>query len=260
MAIDSTKNKEMAEDPKTRCQNERKVVGEPRRRRPRLVAAKTLPNPTAYALALNGEYSDWAYDEDRARSERGRWRRVSGVNETHPLDIEIGTGNGYFFAHQATKEPGRTLMGIELKFKPLIQSIRRSLGAGNTNSRVVRYDASCIEDVFAEGELNNIYIHHPDPWPRQRDRKHRLIQAGFLRTLHGLMRPGSFVNFKTDSEAYFDWALPLISDSEFSLIRKTRDLHRSEWAKENFVTHFERLFMQRGQPIYYCRFEKSRGV
>ena len=101
-----------------------------------------------------------------------------------------------------------------------------------------------------------MFIHHPDPWPRQRDYKHRLIQTEFLETLYGLMRAGSFVNFKTDSEDYYDWALPLIQQSKFKVTRQTRDLHQSEWAGENFVTHFEQLFLQKGQPIFYCRFEK----
>ena len=227
-----------------------------RKRRPRLVAAKTLPNPTDYVLALNGEFAEWAYDEQRALQHRGEWRQQFGLPVEHPLDLEIGTGNGYFFAHRALSEPSRALIGLELKFKPLIQSIRRALRGGAKNAKIARYDASCIEDVFAPGELNNVFIHHPDPWPRQRDYKHRLIQTEFLETLYGLMRAGSFVNFKTDSEDYYDWALPLIQQSKFKVTRQTRDLHQSEWAGENFVTHFEQLFLQKGQPIFYCRFEK----
>jgi len=225
-------------------------------RRPRLVETKTLPNPTEYVVALNGEYRDWAYDEERCQENRGKWRALFGKPDSAPMDLEIGTGNGYFFAHRATAEPDRLLVGIELKYKPLIQSIRRARREGCVNARIARYDANCLEDLFAEGELNHVFIHHPDPWPRKRDWKHRLIQTEFLELLWPLMRPGSYINFKTDSEDYYDWALPPFENSKFKKLRATRDLHKSEWASENFVTHFEQLFLQKGQPIFYCRFEK----
>ena len=228
----------------------------PRQRRPRMVETKTLPKPTEYALALNGECADWAYDESRAKEHRGQWRAQFGVDTAAPLDLEIGTGNGYFFAHRAVAEPSRSLIGLELKYKPLIQSIRRARREGTENARIARYDASCLEDIFAPAELNHVFIHHPDPWPRKRDWKHRLIQDEFLLKLWDLMRPGSFVNFKTDSEDYYDWALPIFENSKFKKLRATRDLHKSEWASENFITHFESLFLEKGQPIFYCRFEK----
>lgn len=237
-------------------QNPKEKSTNGRTRRPRLVETKTLPTPTEYAAALNGEYAPWAFDETRSQELRGKWREHFAVEAVAPVDLEIGTGNGYFFAHQAVKEPARSLVGMELKYKPLIQTIRRALRDGAKNARIVRYDASCLEDIFADGELNNVFIHHPDPWPRKRNWKHRLIQDEFMDIMWNLMRPGTFINFKTDSEDYYDWALPIFEKSKFKKSRATRDLHKSEWATENFVTHFESLFLQKGQPIFYCRFEK----
>lgn len=227
-----------------------------RTRTPRLVPTEGLPNPTEYVLALTGEYRDWAFDEVRAKHAKGQWRSIFGVSSEAPLDLEIGTGNGYFFAHRAEAVSERSLLGIEIKFKPLIQSIRRVRKMGLTNARVCRYDASCLEDIFVSDELNDVFIHHPDPWPRTRDHKHRLIQADFLETVFGLMRPGGTVSFKTDSEDYFDWAMALIGQSQFQIVRSTRDLHQSPWAHENFVTHFEQIFLAKGQPIFYSSFRK----
>ncbi len=235
----------------------RQKIQPSRRRTPRLVATEGLPNPTEYVLALQGEFRDWALDEVRAQSAKGKWREVFGVSPEAPMDLEIGTGNGYFFAHQAGIAKERSLLGLEIKFKPLIQSIRRARRAGLTNARICRYDASCLEDLFASNELDNVFIHHPDPWPRQRDHKHRLIQTEFLDNLWTLMKPGSEVSFKTDSEDYFDWTLPLVNQSKFNLLYSTRDLHHSDWANQNFVTHFEQIFLAKGQPIFYCRFQKN---
>jgi tRNA (guanine-N7-)-methyltransferase len=227
------------------------------RHRPRMALTRNLRRPTAYVQMLNGEYSRWAFNEERAPLMKRKWREEFGVSFDHPLDIEIGTGNGYFFAHLANKNPGRALIGIERKFKPLIQSIRRAVRGGAENARIIRYDAVRLDDLFASAELNNVYIHHPDPWLKKRQWKHRLIQVEFLAELHRLMRPGSFVDFKTDSRDYFEWAVLLFKSSPFALVRETWDLHKTEWQSENFVTHFETIFMNKGQPIHYARLTKT---
>jgi tRNA (guanine-N7-)-methyltransferase len=226
----------------------------PRHRLPRMPLTRNLRRPTEYVRQLNGEFSDWAYNEERAAELLGRWRsEVFKVEADMPIDVEIGTGNGYHFAHLAEINPSRRLVGIELKFKPLIQSIRRALRTGASNARIIRYDASRVVDVFAPGEIDNVYIHHPDPWLKKRQWKHRLIQDEFLADLHTLMRPGSFVDFKTDSADYFAWALDKFKASRFHLSRETWDLHGSEWQAENFVTQFEKIFLAQGQSIHYAR-------
>src|SRR3954468_15125842 len=92
----------------------------------RVSSTKTIPKPNEYVLALLGEYSPWSYDEERAPTFRGQWRaNAFGVLENMPVDLEIGTGNGLHFAHHAARYPERCLIGLELRYKPLIQSIRR---------------------------------------------------------------------------------------------------------------------------------------
>ena len=234
-------------DPKS----EQKAV---RRQKPRMALTRNLRHPTEYVRQMNGEFSKWAFNEERAQALRGEWREKGfGVSENHPLDLEIGTGNGKHFAHLAAKFPERSILGIEIKFKPLIQSIKRALVGDRENARILRYDACRLDDLFKEGELNNVYIHHPDPWPKERQWKHRLIQDNFLVMIHGLMRPGTFIDFKTDDRPYFDWAVERFHRSKFRVVRETYDLHNSEWSGENFVTQFETIFLAKGQPIHYTR-------
>lgn len=223
-------------------------------RRPRVSSSKNFDNPTEYVLALQGEYSDYAFDEERAPKFKGVWRKeVFRVTEDHPLDLEVGTGNGYHFAHLAKSHPERSLVGLELKFKPLIQSIRRARKNGSENARIVRYDAHRVDHMFKEGELNNVYIHFPDPWSKKRHWKNRIIQTDYLLLLHSLMKPGSFLDFKTDNLDYFEWAIERFHASPFKVIRETRDLHKSDWKDDNFITGFERIFLQQGLLINHCR-------
>lgn len=234
------------------------VIAGVKLRRPRLASSKRFNHPTEYVKALQGEYSEYAYDEERSPLMKGKWRSEGfKVSESHPLDLEIGTGNGYHFAHLAEANPDRSLVGLELKFKPLIQSIRRARRAGSENALISRYDARRLDHLFVEGEVNNVYIHFPDPWSKKRHWKNRLIQTEFLVLLHSLMRPGTFLDFKTDNLEYFEWAAERFHASPFKVTRETRDLHASEWQATNFITGFERIFLQQGLKINYARMERA---
>lgn len=221
--------------------------------RSRLTKTEDLPEPNLYAKMLLGEYSHKAFDQERVVAFKGKWHdEVFKKPKGFPIDVEIGTGNGYHFADRSSKNPERGLVGFEVKYKPLIQTIRRALKAGaKDNAYICRYNAGDLIDLFEPGEIENLYIHHPDPWPRKRHWKHRLIQDVFLKELHTIMKPGRFIEFKTDNLEYFDWSEEIFKNSDFEVTFLTRDLHKSEKAETNFITHFEKIFLAKGQPIYY---------
>ncbi len=210
-----------------------------------------LPEPNQYVQMLLGEYSSWAFDEERAPKLRGVWRsEVFRMPETQPLDLEIGTGNGFHFAHYAKTHPDRSFLGIEIKYKPLIQSIRRAVTAGSTNARILRYNASLLTEIFAPQELNDVMIHFPDPWPRKKQWKHRLIQTEFLDLLFELQKPGSRVEFKTDNRDYFEWTMERAKKSRYKISEESWDYHREPHAQGAFITHFESIFMKQGLPTH----------
>lgn len=226
--------------------------------RRRLNLTRTLPNPNRYTLALEGEYSHRAFSEERAPANKGAWRtKVFGVPEERPLDLEIGTGNGFHFSHRAIQVPGRCLVGLELKYKPLVQAIRRAVRGGAVNAAMCRYHAFNIPDLFAEGELNDVYVHFPDPWTSPNKPKNRIMNRQLLRLLHTLQRPGSMIEFKTDSREMFLWALEEIADTPYRVVAQTLDLHRSPLAEGNFVTFFESLFLRDGIEINYIKLARD---
>lgn len=225
--------------------------------RPNITKTSEISNPTYYVEALGGEYSQFAFDEIRAEKFKGVWRSEAfGAPANIPMDLEIGTGNGFFFAHRAASQPQRLLLGLELKFKPLIQSIRRALKSGATNARIARYHAGFLHNLFEPEEIEHVFIHHPDPWTKRSQCKKRLMNRRFLEKLYHLQKPDSFLELKTDSSEYFFWAIEEFKLSPYKFERYTENLHLSEWAEENFVTHFEKVYLEKGQPIYYLRVHK----
>lgn len=218
----------------------------------RINSTRTLPRQNFYTLALNGEFSHRAFDEERAPMNKGKWRRqVFQKEDSVPLDLEIGTGTGTFFTHQALKQPQRLLIGMELKYKPLIQSIRRALVAQAQNAAVCRFHSFNTAELFSEGELDDIYIHFPDPWVTPRKPQNRTVNSALLGVLHGLQKPGSKIYFKTDSREYFLWSLEEIKKTPYLLTYQTLNLHNSEKSEQNFVTGFERIFHSQGIEINY---------
>ncbi len=227
------------------------------KRKYRTLRTKDIPFPNEYIEALTGEFAPWTFTEEEVLENKGIWRSdIFKVDDDQALDLEIGTGNGFHFANYALNNKSRNIIGLELKYKPLIQSIRRARNNGSTNMRMARYNASVLKYIFNQNELDNVIIHHPDPWLKKSQNKNRLIQDEFLSDLYLIQKENTYLDFKTDDLSYIEWALECFENSQYQITRKTFDLHNSEWSSENFVTAFEKIFISKGQPIYYCRLEK----
>lgn len=218
----------------------------------------TLPRPHQYVIALEGEYRHIAFSEERAPANKGKWRELvfGEKNSDRPMDLEIGTGNGFHFAHRAESDRSRLIVGIELKYKPLIQAIRRAQMCGYKNSAIARYHAFHTDELFLEGEINNVYIHFPDPWTTPNKPKNRVVNKEVLEMLYRLQRPGTFLEFKTDSREYFLWAMEEIKQTPYVQGEFTMNLHQSEFSATNFITGFEKIFLQKGIEINYVKLYK----
>ena len=218
---------------------------------------RTLPHQTQYTLALQNELAHIAFSEERAPLNKGKWRSdVFQKSSDIPMDLEIGTGIGKHFAHYVFKHPDRLLVGVEIKYKPLVQAMRRVLRLGLTNAAMARVHSFNLADVFAPQEVNHIFLHFPDPWVSPRKPRHRTIKHEILSQLFQLQKPGCFFELKTDSREYFDFALEEIPKTPYVLEFVTYDLHRSEMKEENFITTFEAIFLKQNLPIYGLRLRK----
>jgi len=209
-----------------------------------------------YVRLAHEDYRPWVVEVDECPPFKGLWREKMGLQPDDPLDLEIGTGNGYYFEYRCRTFQQRGLVGIELKYKPLIQTVKRALLTGHKHFKVVRYDASYIQSMFTENELNDVFIFFPDPWEKRRENKHRLINSEFLMALHRIQRPGTRLTIKTDSESYYNWICEVLKSSPYKVVATETDLHNSKWAEGNFQTHFERLWTRKGRKTFYVQLDR----
>ena len=188
---------------------------------------------------------------------RGRWAERFGND--HPIRIEIGCGKGRFIHEMAARHPEVNFIGIEKYSSVLLRALEKSTQPENdglTPPLFIRMDAENICEVFAPGEVEGIYLNFSDPWPKDRHAKRRLPGRRFLERYRDILAPGGFVEFKTDNNELFDFALEELKDSGYTLLYCTRDLHAdAEQMKDNVMTEYEERFSSMGNPINKYRIE-----
>lgn len=133
-----------------------------------------------------------------------------------PLVLEIGFGDGSFLIDQAERFPERNYVGIELAWDPIQRLFKKIERLGFDNVRVLRCDAQLAIDSLFEAEcFAEIFINHPDPWPKERHHRRRLLQKGFLAQIAGALTPTGQVTIATDHADYAQWICDILeSQSE----------------------------------------------
>lgn len=166
-----------------------------------------------------------------------------------PLFIEIGMGKGQFITTLAKTNPDINYIGIEKYSSVLIRAIEKQTELELPNLKFIRMDAENINDVFAENEVDGIYLNFSDPWPKDRHAKRRLTSRQFFARYEKLLKPEGKIQFKTDNSALFDFSLEEVEAANFKATEVSYDLHNSEWNEGNVMTEYEERFSAKGNPI-----------
>ena len=179
---------------------------------------------------------------------KGKWREAFGND--HPVYVEIGMGKGRFLMDMARLYPEINFIGIEKYSSVLLRAVQKLEEEELPNVRLIRMDAEDLENVFAQGELDRIYLNFSDPWPKPRHAKRRLTSTEFLSRYEKVLPPQGLVEFKTDNTPLFDFSLEQVKEAGWTLQAFTYDLHHNkELNKENIMTEYEEKFSSKGNPI-----------
>ena len=188
---------------------------------------------------------------------RGKWQELFENN--NPVHIEIGTGKGRFLITLAEQNPDINYVGIEKFSSVLIRAIEKQRELALPNLYFIRMDAENIEDVFAEGEVDRIYLNFSDPWPKDRHAKRRLTSRQFFGRYNKVLSKKGRVEFKTDNRSLFDFSVEEVKEAGWNLSAVTYDLHNSEMNEGNIMTEYEIKFSEMGNPIHKLIAERVEG-
>ena len=180
---------------------------------------------------------------------KGQWRL--SLTDNRPIHIEIGMGKGQFITQMALEHPDRYYLGMECYGSVLYRALQKLQEQPVENLSLLCYRAEDLEDMFAPGEIDRIYLNFSDPWPKDRHAKRRLTSCAFLDRYAVVLKADGLIEFKTDNVDLFDFSLEQFEAHEaFTIVAKTYDLHNDVMLNfGNIMTEYEQKFSEQGNPI-----------
>ncbi len=181
------------------------------------------------------------------------WREVFAEADSRPLGLEIGFGMGQALVRWAEQAPQWNLVGLEV-YQPGIGAALLLGAAANALDRlfIVEADARrALGACFAPASLDEIRVFFPDPWPKARHHKRRLIQPDFVRLMAERLKPGGALRLATDWEAYAEHMLTVLHAEP--LLRNVASDFAERFAERD-VTRFEARGQRLGHDVWDLHF------
>lgn len=153
-----------------------------------------LPRP-----AMAGEFVPAHYFRKLGREEICR--------DGRPLEVDLGCGDGSFLMEMAAQFPERDFLGVERLLGRVRKVCKKATRRGLANARVLRLESRYVTEwMLPEETVSRLHLLCPDPWPKVRHHRRRLVQVDFLESVRRCLVPGGEFLFMTDHEEYFQWA------------------------------------------------------
>jgi tRNA (guanine-N7-)-methyltransferase len=169
------------------------------------------------------------------------------------LEVELGAGDGSFLAAYAKAHPELNIIGVERLLGRLRKIDRKARRAALENVRLLRLEAAYFVQYLLPAEsVRAFHIYFPDPWPKRRHWKNRLVNESFTELLRGPLLTGGMVHLRTDDEPYFAQMVDVFGkNANFAKVETPQELLAVE-------TDFERGFRQRGVATKHASYRKNR--
>lgn len=168
-----------------------------------------------------------------------------------PLEVELGSGDGSFLANYAKLHPERNFIGVERLLGRLRKLDRKGLRTKLTNLRALRIESAYfVEYLLPPKSMSALHIYFPDPWPKRKHRKNRLINQRFTEIAHQALAKDGLVYLRTDDEDYFAQMVTVFAaNAGFRLVETPEELSA-------VVTDFEKTFHARGVKTLRAAYAK----
>ena len=168
----------------------------------------------------------------------------------HPVEVELGFGKGRFLLDAAQRRPEHNFIGVEVAGKYLRLAHDRALKRGLTNLRFIHGDArEFVEFFLPAGAVHALHVYFPDPWPKKKHHKRRLLDEGFFEEALRVLEVSGRLWIATDHDDYFE---AILEGLEAAVERFT--LVEAVW--DGATTNYEDKFVSLGSTIHRRVLEK----
>ncbi len=174
-----------------------------------------------------------------------------------PVYLEYCSGNGSWIAKKANENRNVNWVACELKFGRV-----RKIWSKIKNLELPNLFAICGEGhgitkhYFTPSSIDQVFINFPDPWPKKRHFKHRIIQTAFVEELLRILKKGGIVTFVTDDEVYSDWTIEKFNANEGFESLFAAPYYSNE-QPDYGTSYFDQLWREKGRLIRYHQFRKK---
>ena len=185
----------------------------------------------------------------------GEWIRDFFGNDS-PVTLELCCGKGDFSLGLAQLFPNRNVLGIDRKGDRLWSGSSRAFNEGITNAAFLQTDIEILGDMLDEGQVEEIWVTFPDPLPKRKQAKHRILGPAFLRIYRKLLRPGGLIHLKTDSEDFLESTVEGLQHESVEIRFLKKDIYADPLSDPllEIQTDFERKHLAIGRKIHYMAF------
>lgn len=187
---------------------------------------------------------------------KGKWNADFFKND-HPLVLELGCGKGEYTIGLAERYPNKNFIGIDIKGARFWRGAKTAVDSRMANVAFVRTQIELIDHIFANHEVDEIWITFPDPQIKYKRTKHRMTNADFLALYQKILKPGGLVNLKTDSEFMHGYTLGLLHGAGHEVLYANHNVYENHGAPEEVTaiqTFYEKQYLEKNKAITYIRF------
>ncbi len=187
-------------------------------------------------------------------AEEGVVDSLALFGDDRPVHFEIGFGSGEHLTAQADAHPGSGFVGCEPFLNGVVAALSHIRDTGLTNVRLHMGDALEVLERFPDSSLERVYLLHPDPWPKARHAKRRMLNHGPLDVIAAKLRPGGEFRLGTDDPTYCRWSMMVMGarpDFIWTAERPRDFLERPDGWPE---TRYEMKARRKGHEVWYFRY------
>lgn len=186
---------------------------------------------------------------------KGNWK--SFFKNDNPIVLELGCGKGEYTVGLARMNPNVNYIGIDIKGARFWRGAKTALEEGLPNVAFLRTQIELVEHFFGAEEVSEIWITFPDPQIKYKRTKHRMTNPVFLDRYAKILKPGGYINLKTDSEFMHGYTLGLLHGLGYEIEYANHDVYKNHGSPSevlNIQTFYEKQYLEQGKPITYVRF------
>ena len=188
---------------------------------------------------------------------KGKWN-TDFFKNNNPIIVELGCGKGEYTVGLAAQNPNKNYIGIDIKGARFWRGAKSAVDSGMNNVAFIRTQIELVNFIFANQEIDEIWITFPDPQIKYKRTKHRMTNSEFLQLYKKILKLEGIVNLKTDSEFMHGYTLGLLHGEGHKVLYANHNVYVNEGSPTEvtaFQTFYEKQYLEKKKAITYIQFQ-----